>query len=415
MATERSTFRLTRLWRSAGLAGALACTVCTSALADEQTTLLRGRESFSTRSLANDHIVFFRPRADETGVEGFVLDTRELVSTLKTRVLTARGLEEVVQVHPRTGTAAKNDAVSKGPNGSPRVGFDFHRTLTPPFSHVALDIHVGPLADAQEPAWVEALQWLLACAIVLGSYALYRMAKTQLEFAERSRNFVSAVSHELKTPLAAIRMHAEMLENDWVADETKRTDYYRTISRESERLTRLIDSVLTLSRVERKRELSLRRADLKPWLLEAKQLLLPHVEQGGFVLDMDFEDSKREVWFEPDALKQVLFNLVDNALKYGKNGNVRRVSVRGRATADGVILTVQDGGPGVKPGDLRRIFQPFYRAENELTRTHPGIGIGLSLVEGLVLAMGGSVTAENLEPGFAVHVHLKHLPEHRPT
>jgi signal transduction histidine kinase len=113
-----------------------------------------------------------------------------------------------------------------------------------------------------------------------------------------------------------------------------------------------------------------------------------------------------DVRFEPDALKQVLFNLVDNALKYARDGSERRILVRCVPEAGGVALSVCDSGPGVRRDQLKTIFQPFFRGENELTRKNQGTGLGLSLVQGLASAMGATVRGENTNPGFAVHVHL---------
>jgi two-component system phosphate regulon sensor histidine kinase PhoR len=253
---------------------------------------------------------------------------------------------------------------------------------------------------------VDELVLTLALCVVLGLYALYRMTATQLVFAERSRNFVSAVSHELKTPLTAIRMYGEILSDNLVPDDNKRQEYYRTITRESERLTRLIDNVLNLSRLERRRELQLRQGDVRPHLRDAIEVLRPHAERQGFAIELECDAELPEVDFEPDALKQVAFNLVDNSVKYGRDVQDKRIKVELRRTNTGVRLTVRDFGPGVQSSHIDKIFLPFFRGERELTRKFAGTGIGLALVKSLVLGMHGRVTAENLNPGFLVSVEL---------
>jgi signal transduction histidine kinase len=112
------------------------------------------------------------------------------------------------------------------------------------------------------------------------------------------------------------------------------------------------------------------------------------------------------VRYEPDALKQVLSNLVENALKYGREASDRRITVQCEARAAAVVVSVRDRGPGVPREHLESIFEPFFRGEHELTRKNQGTGIGLSLVHGLANAMGASVRAENAAPGLRVHIEL---------
>jgi signal transduction histidine kinase len=244
--------------------------------------------------------------------------------------------------------------------------------------------------------------------VVLGLYALYRTTATQIEFAERRNNFVSAVSHELKTPLTAIRMYAEMLEGDLVEDDSRRREYYRTITAESERLSRLINNVLELARIEKKPAgLKLMLGDISALVRQTLDVLRPHVEREGFVLEIEVQGPLPNVYFEPDALRQILFNLIDNALKYSREASERRITVRLEARLpDRVLLLVRDRGPGVQEPHLRAIFQPFFRAEHELTRKTQGTGIGLSLVKGLVERMGGKVHGANANPGFEIRVEL---------
>ena len=118
---------------------------------------------------------------------------------------------------------------------------------------------------------------------------------------------------------------------------------------------------------------------------------------------MSFESATNlpAVRFERDALTQVMFNLLDNALKYSQRAQQRVIAVRCEPDANGaaVSLVVSDRGPGIPAGQLELIFEPFYRAQSELTRTQKGTGIGLSLVRGLVTRMHGTVQGKNLTPG----------------
>ncbi|MFO7178006.1 MAG: HAMP domain-containing sensor histidine kinase [Pseudomonadota bacterium] len=358
--------------------------------------------SFVVFHAGKDLFVLHRARAaDPLAREGLVIDARLLVDTLKARVLEARGLGEVAELRP--ADASVRGAFERGRE----VGYVHAHRFGPPFEGLEATLRLRPLADPDAGSLLYPLLALLAGSIVVGLYALYRMTAAQVAFAERRNDFVSAVSHELKTPLTAIRMHAEMLEEDLVADDARRRAYYRTITAESERLTRLIENVLELSRIERRpRALALEVGDVRGVVEQVVETLRPHAEHEGFVLELELVETLPAVRFESDALKQVLFNLIDNAIKYGRGALDRRITVSATPIETGVAVMVRDRGPGVRREHLRSIFEPFFRGERELTREYRGTGIGLSLVKGLVERMGGRVYGENVFPGFRVRVEL---------
>jgi signal transduction histidine kinase len=201
-------------------------------------------------------------------------------------------------------------------------------------------------------------------------------------------------------------MHAEMLRDGVVPTEAKRDEYYARMTAEAERLSRLINNVLEFSQLEQNtRQLVLVTGPLAPVVAEAARLLGPHAEREGFELRVEMAPDLPPVRFERDALLQVLFNLVDNALKYAREAPRRRVTLLGRQDGATVRLAVRDDGPGVAPSHLGRIFEPFYRGESELTRRSKGTGIGLALVRGLVERMGAAVSGRNVaEGGFEVEI-----------
>jgi signal transduction histidine kinase len=228
------------------------------------------------------------------------------------------------------------------------------------------------------------------------------MVATRLAFARRRGQFVAAVSHELKTPLTAIRLIVEMLRDGAVDTEEKRRAYYATLTAESERLARLVDDVLEHSRLERgERPLALETGALADAVRELAPALDAHVERAGAKLELALAPGLPPVRFERDALAQVLFNLVDNARKYGRGP----IALSLRSEAGRVVLAVADRGPGVSSAELARIFEPFARGGDELTREAPGTGLGLALVRGLAIRMGATVAARNLpEGGFEVAI-----------
>ncbi len=286
--------------------------------------------------------------------------------------------------------------------------FTFSHRFAEPFDALSAELALAPLPDGPGERSVLALAALLVLSAAVGLSAVYRMVAVRLAFAQRRSNFAAAVSHELKTPLTAIRMYVEMLRDGLVDSEAKRREYYATLGAESERLSRLIDNVLEFSRLERgTRRIELRAAPLGPEVLERAALLRPHAEREGFALRVEVEPGLPPVRFERDALAQILFNLVENALKYAKRAALRRVDVACRsAGGGGVALLVRDHGPGVPERRLARIFEPFYRGEDELTRETQGSGIGLALVKGLADRMGARVSARNA-PGGGLEVELR--------
>jgi two-component system phosphate regulon sensor histidine kinase PhoR len=340
--------------------------------------------------------------------EGFVIDEAALVQTLQKRVLEQQGLGDLAQVHAVTSAAAGGkryaaSAVERGPGA-----YSFQHRFAEPFSALNARLDLAPLDDEGTFGLLFQLTALLAAAVVLGLYAIYRMVAVQLRFAQRRSNFVAAVSHELKTPLTAIRMYSEMLRDDMVESAEKRSEYYATITAETERLSRLINNVLELSRIERhERHVELVTGDMTAVAREVVESFRQHAEREGFSVKLESATDLPAVRFERDALTQVLFNLLDNALKYSQGASERAVTVRCEPAADGgVQIRVSDRGPGVPEDQLSLIFEPFYRAQNELTRTQKGTGIGLSLVRGLVTRMHGRVSGRNLTPGFEVCVTL---------
>jgi signal transduction histidine kinase len=145
--------------------------------------------------------------------------------------------------------------------------------------------------------------------------------------------------------------------------------------------------------------MSFRVGPLAPVVREAADKLRAHAAKQGFSLEVDVAPDLPPVRYDRDALLQVLFNLVDNAMKYARAGDARRVVIEARASGGGVQLSVRDFGPGVSGRHLPKIFEPFYRGEDELTRDTKGTGIGLALVRDLAERMGARVRGDNAEGG----------------
>ena len=326
--------------------------------------------------------------------QGLVIELAPLVQWLETRVLQ----EDELRTRSRLVLTSRADTDA--------AGYRFHHRFAEPFQDIESELVLASLPDPRGTNYVYLLSALLVVAATAGLYGLYRMVGAEVAFAEKRQAFVSSVSHELRTPLTAIRMHAEMLRDGVVLDPSKRQQYYEVMTAESERLTRLVNNVLEMSKLEREEAGAHAKAGpLRPVLERVLETLGPHTSQQGFVLEADIEPDLPDAVHDRDGLLQVLFNLVDNAIKYGGRADERNeILIRARAGDDsGVEIEVRDRGPGVAQEQLPHIFEPYYRAQAGTK----GSGMGLALVRKLVETMGGTVRGENVpDGGFAVKVQL---------
>jgi signal transduction histidine kinase len=250
---------------------------------------------------------------------------------------------------------------------------------------------------------------VLLVVIVAGSVTTYRLMRRESEVARLKADFVANVSHDLKTPLSVIRMFGETLEMGRVTDPARREEYYRVITRESERLSRLIDNVLDFSRIEGGRRTYERRpAAVEPLVRESLEPFAYPLAQGGFKVDVAIAPDLPDVLMDAAAVGQALANLIDNAIKYSGDRKALRVSA---TLADGMLaLSISDEGIGIAPAEHARIFEKFYRVGPSDTQGRRGSGVGLALVRHVADAHGGRVTVES-RPGagsrFTIHLPVR--------
>jgi signal transduction histidine kinase len=238
---------------------------------------------------------------------------------------------------------------------------------------------------------------ILLVVIVAGSVITYRLARRESEVARLKADFVANVSHDLKTPLSVIRMFGETLELGRVTDAAQREEYYRVITRESERLSRLIDNVLDFSRIEGGRRTYERApAPVEPLVRESLEPFAYPLQRGGFKVEVDVAPDLPDVSMDAAAVGQALSNLIDNAIKYSGDRKALRVSAA--LVGAELALSVADEGIGVPPAEHARIFEKFYRIGRSDTQGRRGSGVGLALVRHVAEAHGGRVTVES-QPG----------------
>jgi signal transduction histidine kinase len=250
----------------------------------------------------------------------------------------------------------------------------------------------------------------LVALLAVSGAAVYQVWRRTEELARERATFVSAVSHELRTPLTTLRMHAEMLAEGLVAEERKPRVYGELVL-ETARLGRLIENVLEASRLgEGRRRVRLVEGDLRAAVREAIASMQRAIDARGFTFELA-EGEPAPAAFDPAALEIIVHNLVDNALKYAGDSEPRAAVAAVRREGSRVILRVRDRGPGIPPAERERVFERFYRVENDRDAHRPGTGLGLALVRELALAQGGDARIVDTDgPGATVEVWLPRGP-----
>ncbi len=252
------------------------------------------------------------------------------------------------------------------------------------------------IARAELPRYL-ALVGGLVLVLLVGVIATYRGAARERELGKLKSDFVSTVSHELKTPLTSIRMFGEMLrEGVGAGDPERQRRYHDVIVHESERLGRLIANVLDFSQIER----GARRYDRRPVAAaalasEAVETFTRLADGEGHAMRVEVDDGAAGALVAADreAMVQSLLNLLSNAAKYG--GKQKPVVVRVSTRASEVRVAVVDEGPGIAPADHKRIFREFWRAPEARTSGVEGTGLGLALVKRHVEAHGGRIEVDS--------------------
>ncbi|EIC29748.1 sensor histidine kinase [Methylomicrobium album] len=274
--------------------------------------------------------------------------------------------------------------------------------LPDPFGDLQLVFSITQL-PVGPGGWV--IIWLsavLSAVFLAGFYGMYRLGVGQIDLLNQQQNFVSAVSHELKTPLTSIRMYGEMLQAGWV-DDGKKKAYYDFILDESERLTRLINNVLQLAKMTRnENKPSLQSLTVAELIDGIQSKISTQIERSGFrlTLSVDQDAAQAKLKVNPDWFVQIMINLVDNAIKFSAKADIKAVDVSCQRLSGGRIrFAVRDYGPGIAKDQLKKIFRLFYRAENELTRETVGTGIGLALAHQMTVGMNGRIDVINRDPG----------------
>ncbi len=362
-------------------------------------------------------------------IQGFALNKRELIENTLLDIFSAIDFETPVMVNISHSDNTYSAIVPHSTDGEmglklvDGVVHDYEETfffsrLKPPLEHIGLKFSTEVIPMGPASALAIYLMGAVILIVFAGMWFIYRLGLRQVTLNEERLNFVSSVSHELKTPLTSIIMYSDMLRAGMVSTEDKKKSYYDFIFFESERLGRLIENVLRLSKLSRQNQgiqLEYTQVDSAIDLVRSKISTLIEKNHIDFrVLKNANIDGDCKILIDQDAFSQIVINLIDNAIKFSKkdDGNQQRIDVNLKREASNndkefISFSVRDYGPGIDKANSARIFDLFYRAGNEMTRTTPGTGIGLALVSELTNAMGGSVNLINHKQGVEFCILLQ--------
>jgi len=294
-----------------------------------------------------------------------------------------------VSVLPPDASTAEANAFVSVPGGKLLPGW-----------RLTLQLDENALFDEQADKRIAAYLWIAALVIiVMAGLALLiaHVFRKQMRATRLKNDLLATVSHELKTPLASTRLLVDTLLDSDKFDPKRTREYLQLIAKENARLSRLIDNFLTFSRMERNKEKFNRvHIDASQIAASAAESVTDRFNAAGCKFEVSIDSNLPQIDADPDALITVVLNLLDNAYKY-TNQN-KHVELRAFADDGCVCFEVQDNGIGLSRRAAQKVFERFYRVDDELSRTAEGSGLGLSIVRFIVSAHGGTVAVRS-EPG----------------
>ncbi len=268
-------------------------------------------------------------------------------------------------------------------------------------------------ASAARPWLLTVLLAVLAGSFGVGLAMALRALRREAQATAARSEFLTSVTHELRTPLAALRLLAEMLDEGRVTKPEQQREYYRMLAGETVRLQALIDNVLDLGRMERgERALDLRLCELGEVVRDAVAVFAPVAARDGRTVTLRGDDRALSVRADRSGLTQAFLNVLDNARKYGEG---ERIEVAITASADLVRVAVRDFGPGVPVAERARVFERFVRGGAQASGSVPGVGLGLYLARAIALAHGGDLRCEDPQGGGRGAVFVFLLPLEQQT
>lgn len=354
-----------------------------------------------------DELLAVREVKSESGtrLQGFWLDAEGLRGSLLGGISDL--LPEALLVPIKVTQSA--DLSERLQRGESKVQNDSRSLVTLPWT-----LHDGVRVDVALAGWTPlqgslGLGWL---TVLLAMVAAALLVRGVLRMSERRAAFVSSVTHELRTPLTTFQLYSDLLAEGMVPDHDKRQSYLETMRSEAGRLNHLIENVLSYSRIERGSARARReRLSLADLVRRFEERLCTRTagEQARFEVNGLEEHGEVVIDTDVTAVEQIIFNLVDNACKYGmpeEGEGIVRLSLSANRKRAG--LSVCDSGKGIRRGDHQKLFRPFHKSAHDAAETKPGVGLGLALCRRLARALGGELTVDSKRDQGACFV--LHLP-----
>jgi signal transduction histidine kinase len=330
--------------------------------------------------------------------QGFILKLRAFLNHLAQNYFIAQPMADYANLRLQIMDQGREIVRVQGGRSTHNPKFILDRTFPSPFAFLNATLSSDEIPRSTGRNTLMIMMVVLAAIFLIGLFAIYKSVRAIVDLSERRSQFVSSVTHELKTPLTNIRMYIEMLEQGIAKDTEREQEYFQIINSEGSRLSRLINNVLDLAKLEKKqRSLNLTRGTFEEVAAEVQTVMQAKLRQEGFTLKIVQEDI-RPFKYDREAMIQVLINLIENSIKFCRSALNKEITIRIYQEPNRVKIAVSDHGPGIPRHALKKIFDDFYRVDNALARKTRGTGIGLALVKKFVKLIGGDVTAEN-NPG----------------
>jgi signal transduction histidine kinase len=268
--------------------------------------------------------------------------------------------------------------------------------LNVPFTVQVFLLNEDTLAAGQREQFRSYMMIVVIAVIMILAIAFLAAltVSRQIELRELRTTAVATVAHELRTPLASMRMLVDTLREGRVRGDDQTREYLELIAKENDRLSRLAEDFLTFSRLERgKQQLKLEPVAPRVIVEQAIAGLRPRLEAPGCMFTYDVPGDLPPVRADRDALASIISNLLDNALKY--TGDTKQIALWVRPARDAVVFAITDNGIGIDRSQLRRIFKPFQQVDDRLSRQGEGAGLGLAIVLKLVALHRGKLHVDS--------------------
>lgn len=238
---------------------------------------------------------------------------------------------------------------------------------------------------------------VIILTLILGIYVSFATFVKAAKSTRLKSDFVSSVTHELKTPLTAIKMFVETLLMGRAKNKEEQKEYLQIIASESERLSRLIDRILDFARMEqRKRTFHFNYEDIKDVVEEVSLHFQNQIlNQDSCEINLSIEENLPKLFLDKEAIRDVMMNLISNAHKYNnKDKQIIDIKIE-KVGSHEIVVSVKDNGIGIPRHETNRIFEKFYRIEDPLSRRIEGTGLGLALVKSIIKAHRGKVRVQS--------------------